>query len=36
MSAQRQASMWLETAIDADVGARQYGGFPDGMAEYAV
>jgi hypothetical protein len=36
MSAQREASMWLETAIDAEVGARQYCGLPHGMAEYAV
>ena len=27
--------MWLETAIDADVGTRQ-GGLPHGMAEYTV
>jgi hypothetical protein len=36
MSAQRETSMGLETAIDTDVGARQYGGLPHGMAEYAV
>ena len=36
ISAQPEASMWLETAIDAGVGARQDGGLPHGMAEYAV
>ena len=36
ISAQREASMWLETAIDAGVGARQYGGLSHRMAEYAV